>query len=61
MGKKQIYILVVLYISVYAIIIKFVFPELELEKLSMVIAILGFVSALITSFLLHKIKGKHHE
>jgi len=54
MGNKRIYILSILYIAVYAIIVKFVYPELEITALATVIALLGFASALITNYLLPK-------
>tara|TARA_R110002020_G_scaffold391985_1_gene602354 strand:+ start:179 stop:373 length:195 start_codon:yes stop_codon:yes gene_type:complete len=54
MGNKRIYFLSILYIAAYAIIVKFVYPELEVAALVTVIALLGFVSALITNYLLSK-------
>lgn len=54
MGNKQIYFFSILYITAYAIIVKFVYPELKITALATVIAILGFASALITNYLLPK-------
>lgn len=54
MRNKRLYILSIFYIAVYAIIVKFVYPELEITALATVIALLGFASALITNYLLPK-------
>lgn len=52
MGNKRIYILSIFYITIYAIIFKFTYPELVITSLSTVIAVIGFISALITNYLL---------
>lgn len=54
MKNKRTYYLSILYIAVYAIIIQFVYPELEITALATVIALLGFASALMTNYLLPK-------
>lgn len=56
MGKKRIYLLSILYITGYAMLVKFLYPELEVTTLSTVIAVIGFVSALATNYLIEKIK-----
>jgi hypothetical protein len=64
MGNKRIYILSILYIALYAIIVNFFYPELEITALKTVIALLGFASALITNYLLSKpnnSQGKNNE
>jgi hypothetical protein len=44
----------ILYITAYAVIIKFTYPELEITALTTVIATLGFTSAVATNYLLKK-------
>ncbi|MCB2264167.1 MAG: hypothetical protein LGR52_14705 [Candidatus Thiosymbion ectosymbiont of Robbea hypermnestra] len=55
MGKKRVYLLSILYIAGYAMLIKFIYPELEVTALSTVIAVLGFASALATNYLIKQI------
>lgn len=54
MGNKRIYLFSILYITAYAVIIKFTYPELEITALTTVIATLGFTSAVATNYLLKK-------
>jgi hypothetical protein len=57
MGNKRIYFLSIIYIATYAVVIKFVYPELEITALATIIALLGFASALVTNYLLPKKKS----
>jgi hypothetical protein len=54
MGNKRMYFLSILYIAAYAVVIKFVYPELEITALATIIPLLGFASALVTNYLLPK-------
>ena len=54
MGTKRTYLLSILYIAAYAVIVKFIYPELEITALATVIALLGFASAVATNYLLQK-------
>lgn len=51
MGSKRIYFLSISYIAAYAVIVKLIYPELEITALATVIAFLGFASALVTNYL----------
>ena len=56
MKSKRFYVLSILYIALYAILVKLAYPELEITALTTVIALLGLVSAVVTNSLLAKVK-----
>ncbi|WP_089724275.1 hypothetical protein [Candidatus Thiosymbion oneisti] len=58
MKKKRVYLLTIAYIAVYAMLTKLTYPELEITALTTVIAVLGFVSALATNYLIKKVECK---
>lgn len=57
MGGKRIYILSICYIAAYSVVVNFIYPELDVTALATMIAIFGFTSALVTNYLLPKIKS----
>lgn len=62
MGNKRVYFFTIISIAIYAIVFKFVYPELEITALTTVIAILGYLSALFINYLLLKYKkGENDE
>lgn len=57
MGGKRIYILSICYIAAYSLVVNFTYPELDVTALVTLIAIFGFASALVTNYLLLKVKN----
>lgn len=56
LGKKRIFFLSIFFIALYALIVGFVYPELEVTALVTVITLLGIASGLIAHYLLPKTK-----
>jgi Flp pilus assembly protein TadB len=56
MGSKQLYLLTIFYIVVFAILFKWLYPEVRVTALSIVIALFGFIVALGSKFLINLIK-----
>ena len=51
-NKKWVYLLSIVYIAVYALLFKWIYPELDITALVTVITVLGFISALATNSLI---------
>lgn len=56
MGSKRLYLLTIFYIVILAIVFKWFYPEVEVTTLTTVIALLGFIFALGSNFLINRIK-----
>ncbi len=56
---KRLYILAIIYIALLAIIIRYVYPELNLSSLLIVIGSLGFVLAFVTDKIINQIKREN--
>ena len=58
LGNKRLYLLTIIYIAIFAIIFKFIYPETPVTSLTVVIALLGFIFALGNNFVINRIKRK---
>lgn len=56
MGSKRLYLLTIFYIAVFAIVFKWRYPEMQVTAIITVIALLGFIVALGSNFLINRIK-----
>lgn len=56
--NKKLYLLTICYIVVFAIIFKLIYPEVPVTSLTIVIALLGFIFALVSNFVINRIKQK---
>ena len=56
--NKRLYLLTIFYIVVFAIIFKLIYPEVPVTSLTIVIALLGFIFALGSNFVINRIKQK---
>jgi Co/Zn/Cd efflux system component len=57
-GNKRLYLLAIIYIVIFTIIFKFIYPEVPATSLTIVIALLGFIFALGSNFVINRIKQK---
>ena len=55
-GSKRLYLLTIFYIVVFAIVFKWLYPEVQVTALAIVIALLGFICALGSNFVINLIK-----
>lgn len=55
MRNKNVYFLSIGYIAIYAMTVKFVYPELDVAALATVISLFGISSGLITHYIFQKI------
>ncbi len=58
MTNKRVYLFSVFYIAVYATAFIYVYPSVSPGAVMTVLAILGFLSALLTDYILRKLKAK---
>lgn len=58
MGNKRLYLLTIFYITIFVIIFKFIYPEVPVTSLTIVIALVGFIFALGSNFVINQIKQK---
>ena len=56
MRSKRLYLLTIFYIVVLAILFKLFYPEVQVTALTVVIALLGFIFALGSNFVINLIK-----
>ena len=56
MRSKRLYLLTIFYIVVLAILFKLFYPEVQVTALTIVIALLGFIFALGSNFVINLIK-----
>jgi hypothetical protein len=56
--NKLLYLLTIIYISIFAIIFKFIYPEVRVTSLPVVISLLGFIFALGSKFVINRISKR---
>ena len=56
MRSKRLYLLTIFYVVVLAILFKLFYPEVQVTALTIVIALLGFIFALGSNFVINLIK-----
>ena len=61
MGRMRFYLLTVFYIVVFAIVFKWFYPEVSVTAVTTVIALLGFIFAFGSNFLIKRIKQKERK
>ncbi len=61
MGNKRLYFLTIFYIALFATIFKLTYIEVPVAALTVVIALLGFISAFISDYCIKKITQYRRE
>lgn len=56
MKGKLLYILIIGYITIIAIVFRSLYPEVRITAVMTIVAILGFVLAIITNFIIDRVK-----
>ncbi len=58
MGKKRLFYLTILYIFIFTMLFKLIYPSLEISSLIKLIGIVGLIFAFITNVIIKRIKRK---
>lgn len=59
--SKRLYLLAIFYIAIIVILFNWIYPEVPVTSLSLVIALLGFILALGSNFAINRIKNQREK